>query len=289
MKIVNIIGGLGNQMFQYAFYLALRHKHPYEKIKIYTGAFKGYGLHNQYELESVFDTTAEHATIKDMLKLAFPYLNYRMWQIGFHLLPQRSTMRKEHIFGRYYDMLQDIQGDCYYDGYWQNERYFNDIRTEIIENFTPRHVDEKNKTVAKEMQICNSASIHVRHGDFLKKKIYTGICGLDYYQAAIEVLLKKEQIDKFYIFSNDIPWCIGNIVPMLEGYKVVIVDWNKKERAYLDMYLMSKCHHNIIAHSTFSWWGAWLNQNKGKTVIGPKRWNNIKDSEFELNKEWIRI
>lgn len=289
MKIVNIIGGLGNQMFQYAFYLALKHKYPDEELKVYIGAYKGYGLHNHYELVRVFNVSANVADVKDMIRLAYPYLNYRMWQIGYHLLPQRKTMFNERIFGHYYEDAFCKVGSCYYDGYWQNERYFTDIRPEIIKTFTPRNIDERNRTVADKIAHCNSASIHVRHGDFLKKSIYKGICGLDYYKEAISELMQRTNIQLVCIFSNDIPWCRENLVPLLGGCEVMVVDWNNKENAYLDMYLMSQCHHNIIAHSSFSWWGAWLNQHAGKIVIGPKVWNNIPTSEFELNSSWIKI
>lgn len=289
MKIVNIIGGLGNQMFQYAFYLALRHKYPNEHFKLHTKAYKGYGLHNLFELERVFCISEDKASVKDMLRLAYPYMNYRMWQIGYHLLPQRKTMLNERIFGHYYEEAFTKTNSCYYDGYWQNERYFSDIRQEVIRAFTLRNIDERNMQVAMKIANCNSASVHVRHGDFLRKSIYKGICGLDYYKEAISLLLQKTDVQLFCIFSNDIPWCRENLLPLFGEREVMIIDWNNKENAHLDMYLTTQCHHNIIAHSSFSWWGAWLNQNDDKIVIGPRKWNNIKDSEFTISSDWIKI
>ncbi len=289
MKIVNVIGGLGNQMFQFAFYLALKRKFPEEDIKLYTKVYQGYGRHNAYELDRIFGLEAEMATVAETTKLAYPYLNYRLWQIGNHLLPERSTMMKEHIFGHYYGEALTRQGDCYYDGYWQNEKYFADIQMDLLMAYSPIDIDERNITLGRQLASSNSVSIHVRHGDFLKKSIYRGICGLDYYQRAINEIQTKVKVDRFCIFSNDIPWCKEHIIPLLKGKDYLIVDWNTGMRSYLDMYLMSQCRHQIIAHSSFSWWGAWLNQYPSKTVIGPERWNNIKDSEFELPATWLKI
>lgn len=289
MKIVNIIGGLGNQMFQYALYLALCKKYPAEEVKIYKAAYEGYGLHNSYELANVFGVYAPEATSKEVGRMGYPFKNYRQWQITNHLFPKRCRMFKDTIFGHYYSEVFNQDGDCYYDGYWQNERYLKDIRETLLQTFEPLSVDNKNAEVAQRLTSSASVSIHVRHGDFLKKKIYKGICGLDYYERAIEEITSKTDVEVFCLFSNDITWCKENIIPLLKGKDYIIADWNTGSKSYLDMYLMSQCRHNIIAHSSFSWWGAWLNQHPDKTVIGPKVWINMKKSEFELPDEWIKL
>lgn len=289
MKIVNIIGGLGNQMFQYAFYLALKKHYIDEEIKIHIGAYNGYGRHNAYELDKVFGINAPIATISEVARLAYPYINYRLWQIGNHLLPIRCSMFKEQVFGRFYNEVFDLSRNCYYEGYWQNENYFSDMRNELIRIFTPTTIDDRNKKMARSFHNSKSVSIHVRHGDFLKKDIYKGICDLDYYRKALDKIQNLTDIDTFCLFSNDIEWCNKHIIPLLNGKNVVVADWNKGSQSYLDLYLMSHCHHNIIAHSSFSWWGAWLNQHSEKIVIGPSRWNNIPTSEFELCPSWIKI
>ena len=326
MKIVNVIGGLGNQMFQFAFYLALRKRFPEETVKIYTGTYKGYSKHNAYELDRVFGLAADEAATAEVRRMAWPYTNYRVWQIGHHLLPQRKTMLNEKIFGHYYPEAFQRQGDCYYDGYWQNEKYFHDLRMDLLMAYTPIDIDEHNMAVARQLASTNSVSIHVRHGDFMKKKIYKGICTLDYYRQAIREIQTRTAPQLFCIFSNDIPWCKDNILPLLQAPStpssctpappsvipssctsaafspqpsrpaspsstpsVIIADWNTGRNSHLDMYLMSQCRHNIIAHSSFSWWGAWLNQHPDKIVIGPKKWVNIKNSEFQLNPEWIAL
>ena len=289
MKIINIIGGLGNQMFQYAFYLAIKDKYHKEKIKISTLAFNGYGKHNNYELDDIFGVYAEKATIKDLYAIAYPYIHYKLWQIGFHMLPYRKTMFKEKVFGRYYYEVFNIHKDCFFDGYWQNAQYFNSIREKILKVFAMKMIDNHNINIAQKLDSTNSVSIHVRRGDFSDNPIYNGICELDYYQKAIDIIRKNALIDKFYIFSNNTEWCRKHLVPLLGYIDYTIIDWNRGRDSYKDMFLMSKCKHNIIANSTFSWWGAWLNQHPDKIVIGPNQWINIENNEFTLPAEWIKI
>lgn len=139
----------------------------------------------------------------------------------------------------------------------------------------------------------NSISLHVRRGDYENnssaKRLHGGICTLNYYKQAIELVASRIKNPVFFIFSNDLKWARENLE--LEKYKQVLVNLNKGNNSYKDMYLMSKCKHNIIANSSFSWWGAWLNANPKKIVICPKRWYNNKrlDSKDIVPESWIRI
>ena len=114
---------------------------------------------------------------------------------------------------------------------------------------------------------------------------YGNICTLQYYKNAMQYMKKKVPDAKFYFFSNDSEWVREN----LAGGDSVIVDCNHGKENYLDMYLMSQCSHNIIANSSFSWWGAWLNQNPDKIVISPKRWFSHLDASDAICEDWIRI
>lgn len=289
MKIVNIIGGLGNQMFQYALYLKLCKKYATEEVRICTNAYNGYGLHNAYELDSVFGINAPRATRWEVGRMAYPFANYRQWQICYHLLPGRRGMFRDKVFGHYYEDVLCQKGDCFFDGYWQNENYFSDIRSEILNVFTPKDMDDRNSSIACRLSSLTSVSIHVRHGDFMKSKYYRDICDISYYEKAIKIIREKVNVDVFCIFSNDIAWCEEHIKPLMGSSECIVVDWNVGSQSYKDMYLMSQCKHNIIANSSFSWWGAWLNQHNDKIVISPRKWNNIKKSEFELSSSWIKI
>lgn len=290
MKIVKILGGLGNQMFQYAFYLALKERYPNEEIYIDTSCFRNYPLHNGYELAEIFDIDAKEANFYDKLKIAYPYQNYHIWQIGKYILPKRKTMYMERKEGGYDNLAFQVTRSCYYDGYWQDEQYFKDIKDKIIQVFTPKKISSINENLISNIANKTSLSIHVRRGDYIGNSFYDGICTLAYYEKAIKKILDSINIDFVCIFSNDIDWCKQTLAPLLKQIEdVVYVNWNKGQDSYQDIFLMSACKHNIVANSSFSWWGAWLNQNKDKIVICPSKWNNITNSQFQPPKEWIKI
>lgn len=289
MKIVKILGGLGNQMFQYALYISLKHKCNGETVKIDTSCFRGYPLHNGYELERVFNVKPEHANWYDLLRLAYPYCHYRMWQIGKRLLPKRHTMHTEKDNEEYDASVLNVTSDCYYDGYWQNEKYFIEVKEQLYEIFTPKVIDARNASFAKELSSCNSVSLHVRRGDYTKNPLYGGICDETYYINAIKKIQSYIDVDVYCVFSNDIVWCKEKLPKIIGNKAIRYVDWNTGTNSYMDMYLMSHCRHNIIANSSFSWWGAWLNRSKDQIVISPKKWNNIKGSKFEIPEKWQRL
>lgn len=289
MKIVKILGGLGNQMFQYALYLAIKDKYQGEEVKIDTSCFRGYPLHNGYELDKLFSIEAEEATFMDKLRIAYPYSHYRIWQVCHKLGIKRKTMLVEKADEAYDENVFHQMQSCYYDGYWQNERYFKSIRNKIIQAFTPRVINEQNINFCDKIKLHKCVSIHIRRGDYVNHPLYGGICDLAYYQRAIAYIQENTDCDLYCIFSNDIEWCKKNLANLLIGKEVIYVNWNKGKDSYQDMYLMSQCKCNIIANSSFSWWGAWLNNHEEKMIICPQKWNNIKSSKFELPQSWIKI
>lgn len=290
MKIVKILGGLGNQMFQYALYMALKQKYPNEEVMIDVSCFRGYPLHNGFELDDIFLLNSPKATWKDIIKVSYPYPNYRCWQIGKYIMPKRRTMCIEQKNFALNLNIFSLSGDFYFDGYWQHEEYFNFIRDKICKAFTFTPLtDEANKKVLHRILLTNSVSIHIRRGDYINHPFFRGICDLDYYKRAITYLKEKVNPQLYCIFSNDIEWCKRNLSTYLLNDSVLYVNWNNDARSYRDMQLMSCCKHNIIANSSFSWWGAWLNSNPEKVVLAPSRWMNIKMEKDPIPEHWIRI
>ena len=166
------------------------------------------------------------------------------------------------------------------NGYWQSEKYFADIAEIINGEFTfPISTDSRNNILAEEMQKCTSVSIHVRRGDYLG-----GFPVLDeaYYSPAMQYFQKKFNDVHFYVFSNDIPWCKDHF----NSSRLTFVDWNTGDDSIFDMWLMTQCKHNIIANSSFSWWGAWLNQHSNKEVIAPSIWFNHAQTPDIYAKGW---
>ena len=289
MKIVKILGGLGNQMFQFSLALSLHNKYPEETVKMDTSCFRYYPLHNGYELSKIFGVSMDSASMTDLIKVAYPYFNYRLWQIGSRIMPKRRSMLTQ-LFDIEFEPLVFDKNISYFDGYWQSEKYFKDIRPIILNSFKFRpFADVQNINLLKELNKHTTVSVHIRRGDYLKIPMYRDICTLDYYRNAVQYIKSMVQIDKFIIFSNDIDWCLKNSEHIFGRSNFIIVDWNHKENSFKDMQLMSLCTHNIVANSSFSWWGAWLNNNPTKIVIAPHKWTNGNLNMDTIPENWIKI
>jgi hypothetical protein len=289
MKIVNILGGLGNQMFEYAMYLALREAHPEEEIKICTKSFGGYGLHNGLEINRIFGVNAPNATISDLIRIAYPFFNYKSWQFMRHFLPFRKSMTRGGLDVPFDYSQVTRSGSTYYEGYWQNENNFKSIRSIVLKAYTfPEMALGKNLELATRLSSCIAVSCHVRRGDYLKEPGMC-VCTESYYKNAIQKIRSLTNPDLFCIFSDDIQWCKDSLTPLLGVADVVFVDWNKGRESFRDMQLMSLCTHNIIANSSFSWWGAWLNQHSNKIVLAPSSWVKGKIENSPISDDWIKV
>lgn len=289
MKIVNILGGLGNQMFVYAMYLALKEAHPSDNVLLCRRSYKGYPLHNGYELDRIFGIETPEASLMQLAKVSYPFFNYKSWQLMRHFLPLRKSMASgtTQIAFDYNEVTRT--DDVFYDGYWQNQDYFLPIRETVLRVYKfPDFLDERNRILSNKLTTGRAASCHIRRGDYLKDPVY-GVCNTRYYLQAIAKLNAIAKPEMYCIFSDDIEWCKLNITPLLSDIDVVFVDWNKGKESYRDMQLMSLCHYNIIANSSFSWWGAWLNNHEDKVVIAPEIWMNKPLVNDPICNEWNRI
>lgn len=277
--IVGYMSGLGNQMFQYALAKCLMLKGAYV-----TGDFSDYymvGEERKFILDDVFPTIFIK---KCNSKLKNQYKN----DIFTHITEQSvlSVDRKEADMS----ILEIKQG--YFEGYWQSYQYVEFAEKELRKDFRFAYGNEEKLILLSKMitRMEKTVSVHIRRGDYLEgnnKKHFGNICTEEYYERAIEYI--KNYISKpvFYFFSNDIEWVkdkYGKLdavyisEEMFDDYK----DW-------YDMYLMSCCKHNIIANSSFSWWGAWLNSNENKIVIAPSKWVNNCEIIDICPKEWVRL
>lgn len=289
MKIVNLLGGFGNQMFEYAMYLALKEAHPEEIIKFCTRSFRGYGLHNGLEIDRVFGLQIPEASLWELCKVAYPIVNYKSWQVMLHYLPERKSMTSgtTQVPFNFGDVTRE--DSIFYDGYWQNEGFFKHIRELVLDTFSfPSFHDDRNKELAEKLLSHNSVSVHIRRGDYLKEPIWC-VCTPVYYSNGIEYIKSQDNVDYLCVFSDDIPWCRENLRDFAGEMDIAFVDWNKGRESFRDMQLMSYCKHNIIANSSFSWWGAWLGRRKGKIVVAPKVWCNKPIVNDPICDNWIRL
>ncbi len=288
MKIVSLDGGLGNQMFQYAFKCALEKKFPHEIVLGEKFSFKNNKTHNGFELETVFGLEIKFCSFDEIRKLAYDerYLIHKLKRKIFGRRKTEITESEENKF-RFTEEFFNFKGDIYYKGYWQTPKYFENLKKKIIQDFSFNgNLNHRNLIIFNQIHEFNSVSIHVRRGDYLNHPLFGGICDLDYFRKAINFLNSKLDNLHFFVFSDDPNWCKTN----LEINNVKIIDWNIGKNSFLDMHLMSQCKHNIIANSSFSWWGAYLNQNPSKIIIAPSQWKkNMEGTRDLLPKEWIKI
>lgn len=259
MKIIVFKGGLGNQMFQYVFYNYLK-KNNYKRIYGYYGRNE-LAAHNGLELARVF----KH--------IHLPSSNiYSQFLVLVYKICRKLT-------GKNKELIHDefVPSKTIFDGYWHNEHFLDQNTPNLFDFMSP--YGEANEEILNQMKNKNSISIHIRRGDYLSNAgIYGNICDEEYYKKAIDFFGGDNSENLFVFFSDDIEW-----VKIQFGLRnAIYIDHNKNEKSYLDMYLMSQCSHNIIANSTFSWWGAYLNKNKNKIVIMPAKWYNTEVNSFNL-------
>ena len=283
MLIQKIQGWLWNQMFQYAFAKAASLRNNVE-FKLDISEYKTY--FRPYELE-IFDIERNYAKINEVpfyerysfKNRYFSYINNVIIKAIF------KKLNKAHFVDdnlKYHNkFLYDNKG--YFEWYFQCEKYFKDYESEIRKDFSfKKTLSKKSNDFINSLQWKETVSVHVRRGDYLKLSNLYNICWKDYYEKGIKYIKDKIKRPTFVFFSDDSEWVRENF----NGENYFYVDWNKWKDSWHDMALMSKCKHNIIANSSFSWRGAWLNDNPKKIVISPKDWWKICNKDI-VPDNWI--
>lgn len=286
MLVVKIIGGIGNQMFQYAFVKALQKRNPNQKFFLDISNFSYKELsERKYELDcfGINEAIADQKLVQNFqpaigkvekLKRFFSFQKYLI------------NSDESNYFKA--DLLKTYSENTYFEGYWQSEKYFLDIETEIRQIFTVKKaLNTQTKPFLDQIRACDSVSLHVRRGDYVQNPIFNqvhGLCSLEYYQKAVDLISQKLEKPVFFVFSDDIFWCKKHLKFDVE---IVFVAGNFLN--YEDLSLMSACKHQIIANSSFSWWGAWLNNFAEKIIIAPKKWFVEKEIKDLIPQHWIRL
>lgn len=292
MIVSRVLGGLGNQMFQYAVGRALSIEHN-TQLCLDVSDFSGYDLHQGFELDRIFKAPiffADTTGLRDMLGWkAHAYVRHLLVRPALRWLCGRHLVVEPHF--QYWHGIQSSPPPCYLIGYWQSERYFAQVAQTIRDDFMFRlPMSAKNQVVAQDILGVKAVSLHVRRGNYAsnpKTLANHGLCSMAYYKKAINYLLARLQSPVFFIFSDDPGWVQTNLKI---NAPIRYIDHNTGAESYNDMRLMSLCKYHIIANSTFSWWGAWLNSSKDKIVIAPKNWfangNNTQDL---LPNSWVSM
>jgi hypothetical protein len=290
MIIVQLIGGLGNQLFQYAFGRSLAIKNNTE-LKLDINKFQIYKLHN-FSLQN-FNIDQNFATLKDIRKMTtvgrfHEYLNKKYLKNYFRF----NAIKEDGL--SFNPKYIKTTNKAYLEGYWQSEKYFMDVADTLRQDLiitTP--LTGENLEFSKKIAATNSISLHIRRGDYVSdsntNRVF-GTCSMEYYLKAIEIITSQVTNPSFFIFTDDPSW-------VTENFKIaaphLYVTHNNANTNYEDLRLMSLCKHNIIANSSFSWWGAWLNNNSDKLVIAPKNWfaDPLREAQSGdiVPETWIRL
>ena len=279
-------------MWQYSFLIALKESFPDENVYYDASFFNGYPLHNGFELDRIFNISAKQATKNDIRNVYHYFVGkYLYSRIYRHYFPVMKTEVRELEACAYQPELLIKRGNYYYDGYWADHRYYDKYRNKLLTEFMFKsELDNKNKELLTIIEGKPTCSLHVRRGDYLKDPDYTGICNKDYYKRAVtKVKNEKGENVTFLVFSNDLDWCRKELSQFFGKSPVIYVDWNKGLDSYKDMMLMTKCDINIIANSSFSWWGAYLNTSANLMVIAPKKYKNVEMNFNIYPDEWMSI
>ena len=294
MIIISFSGGLGNQLFQYAFSRSLARQNPSHKIYYTDYLIRRDFAHNGYELDCLFGIALLSTSYVECLTriirkiLLFP----RIKPIVYFLLSLvRIYVREERYYYSFdVSFMTAYKGVNIYVGYWQTALYFQPVIEEIIRKFTfdVEQLSDHSRKIMHMVEHCQSVSVHIRRGDYLSSANVDNvgsICDLFYYHAAMEYMRHCLDNVYFFIFSDEVVWAAEHI----RGERIIVISGNSGKDAWQDMCLMSKCRHHIIANSTFSWWGAWLSRNEDKFVIAPSRFSRDIVDEDLIPSSWIRI
>ena len=260
----NLMGGLGNYLFQIGASYSLAKENGDNLVLDYDNALQVHKSIKRY------NTNILRKVDSGDIRMGYNiYHSYQEGSFTYNKIP--------------------YQKDMMVNGYFQSEKYLNrDLVLDLfsLDEDSEKYIYEKYGKILKKE---NTISIHVRRGDYLDKEDRHPVCRMDYYESAIKCFVFQRELPlefpTFLVFSDDIEWCKKHF----KGDNYIFIE---NEEDYIDLYLMTLCKHNIIANSSFSWWGAWLNKNENKEVVAPKKWFGINKNlptDDIIPKEWIVV
>lgn len=288
---VRFSGGLGNQLYQLGFlwYLQRNGVNAVPDFCEYTY----YDFHQGLELNKLLKTPYDDKirTTEDSRRRWYKFFNEKLgFWLRFHyhrILSERFSEYivedEAHLFDGTFLSCKD---NVTLKGHWQKLEYLLPVQDLFCKNMHYNSLTtDRDKKIMEQISKTESVSIHIRRGDYLKEMQYLVIKGFSYYNRAIELVKAKYPEASFYVFSDDMEW----VRRQMQEKNMVFVDWNKGSDSFKDMLLMSLCKHNIIANSTFSWWGAFLNANPHKMVVCPDEWLVGQKIDGRVPADWIKI
>jgi hypothetical protein len=289
MIIIKLSGGLGNQMFQYAYARNLQTRNPLRKICLdisdLQNGYRNFELHHFNITLPIIDelnskqvyTESSNLVFGKLKKLLYPYYKQQIIQEKFYHFDKN---------------LLNIKHNAFVEGYFQTEKYFKEIEPIIRQEFTFKNEpDAANQKFLEQIKGINvSVSLHIRRGDFVNNPTHP-LQSESFFQKAFCILKEKYPTLHIFVFSNDMVWVKNNLsIPFAHTF----VENNNEANGIEDFRLMTHCKHHIIANSSFSWWAAWLSPYPNKIVIAPSKWVSSQDKYYKnlndvIPESWIKI
>lgn len=269
MKVIEFWGGLGNQLFEYTYYLFIKEK--YSKETVCTFFPNRHVGHNGFELTKWFDVQLNEPLWSKPICSILYWSSRVIRHLGIPIwfIREKETDKEDVIF---------------HEGYWQDKKYITE--SGVLHNLKYRKykLTNRNKEIITKIKSTNSVSIHIRRGDYLNHpELYGDICTPSFYVKALTKIKENVPSPTFFIFSDDLDFARS----LLKDENIVIIDCNRGTNSFYDMYLMSQCKYMILANSTFSYWAALLNRNK-PIVVCPDKWTNINSPDI-IQDDWIKV
>lgn len=294
MIVINLMGGLGNQMFQYA---TAKHLSIINNTELRTDAsnFSKLTSNKEHTLQLAnFNIAARQASRKeiwDIVGPANPLARFLGNTFGRSPLKVKTAaIFREPSGSDFKPGILEIKADRYLVGYFNSYKYFEPIKNILLEEYTLRQkISPQGQELLKLVESTNSVSIHIRRGDYVNvPEVYKCIEGIitdHFYRNAVDFIASKIDTPHFFVFSNDMDWVRENFkVP----YQMTFVDFNTAQRGFEDLWIMSRCKHNITAGgSTFSWWAAYLNPNENKIVVRTEQVSN--DAKYNHPEDYFPL
>ena len=292
MDVILIFNGLGNQMSQYAFYLAKKNRNK-KCFAIYdTKSLNG---HNGYELGRLFSINCDKGIMHWLFQIIYRIHNSGKLalfnKIFFNKFIRNVSEAKNYDYNPEFLNSYPAKGINYFWGGWHSEKNFLEVKDEVKNAFQFPRIDDERCLyyVDKISRTENSVSLHIRRGDYLNVKPddfyqYNEVATPAYYKSAMNIMNSKFGNCKFFVFSNDLEWCRKEF----NNLDVYFVDCNIGKDSWRDMFLMTLCNHHIIANSTFSWWGAWLSNREGLTICPERFLRTVETKDFYPDR-WVKI
>jgi hypothetical protein len=316
MIIIRFSGGLGNQIYQYALLKRLQLSYPDAEIRIDLSFYQQNHIHNGFELDKVFgifEKGIREARKRDLLKVKYeiPFESMERFpkllikSVTWANTRSRFIFTNMHLRNEIKEEFQNLAGNfekqepeklnkqienidsrkhCYIDGYWQNELFFREVLSKVLEELHfPDFQDNINIELENQIRSSQAVSIHVRRGDYVNSNY--DVLTPDYYKNAIQYI-KKTDVTKYFIFTDDVKYVEQEFGFLKNKY---IVRNNKGEASWCDLKLMSLCRYNILANSSFSNWAGYFNKNNDKIIVYPSQYTKTEKNTDKFGKEWVKI